>query len=208
MSLLSRPDRHPPSHGAQRTRSANPPLSCSESKRAPTSPLLGLRISEICETTEGSAELEFRIQFPPAGSLPIRLGDTLAWPSPLPPFGEDVPVPGARAALLLLGQGQKLEAGEERGQGGQVAIVVWVRLGVAAADEGIGGDRPAAAELRIALRQHRTLVEPGGLQDAPDLGEAAADIAHRTVKDDVPRQHIVEALVGEGQRVGIALAQA
>src|SRR5215472_919655 len=65
-----------------------------------------------------------------------------------------MPVPGARAALLLLGQGQKLEAGEERGQGGQVAIVVWVRLGVAAADEGIGGDRPAAAELRIALRQH------------------------------------------------------
>jgi len=28
------------------------------------------------------------------------------------------------------------------------------------------------------------------------------------VKDDVPRQHIVETLVGEGQRVGISLAQA
>src|SRR5207237_5841213 len=70
------------------------------------------------------------------------------------------------------------------------------------------GDRPAAAELRIALRKHSTLVESAGLQDAPDLGKAAADIAHRTVKDDVPRQHIVETLVGEGQRVGISLAQA
>jgi len=28
------------------------------------------------------------------------------------------------------------------------------------------------------------------------------------VKDDVPRQHIVETLIGEGQRVGIGLAQA
>ena len=50
--------------------------------------------------------------------------------------------------------------------------------------------------------------EPAGLQDAPDFGEAAADIAHRTVKDDVPRQNIVETLVGEGQRVGMGLAQA
>jgi hypothetical protein len=83
-----------------------------------------------------------------------------------------------------------------------------VRLWVAAADEGIGGDRPAAAELHIALRQHCTLVEPAGFQDAPDFGEAAPDIAHRPVKDDVPRQHILEALVGEGQRVGIGLAQA
>src|SRR5262249_21786717 len=32
------------------------------------SPLPGLRISETRETTEGSAELEFRIQFPPADS--------------------------------------------------------------------------------------------------------------------------------------------
>jgi hypothetical protein len=61
-------------------------------------------------------------------------------------------VPGARAALLLLGQRQKLKAGEERGKAGQVAIEVWVRLGVAAADEGVGGDRPAATELHIALR--------------------------------------------------------
>jgi hypothetical protein len=75
---------------------------------------------------------------------------------------------------------------------------VWVRLGITAANEGVGRDRAAAAELPIALRQHRTLVEPAGLQDAPDLGEAAADIAQRTVKDDVPRQHIVEALVGKG----------
>src|SRR5262245_34212203 len=50
------------------------------------------------------------------------------------PFGEDVPVPGARAALLLLGQREKLEAGEERGKTVQVAIVVRVRLGVATAD--------------------------------------------------------------------------
>ena len=46
---------------------------------------------------------------------------------------------------------EKLEAGEERGKAGQVAIVVQVRLGVAAADEGIGGHRPATAELRVAL---------------------------------------------------------
>ena len=51
---------------------------------------------------------------------------------------------------------------------------------------GVRGDRPAAAELRIALRQHPALVEPAGLQDPPDLGEAPANIAHRTVKDDGP----------------------
>jgi len=62
-------------------------------------------------------------------------------------------VPGARSALLLLGQRQKLEAGEECGKAGQVAIIVWVRLGVAAANEGVRGNRPAAAELPIALRQ-------------------------------------------------------
>jgi hypothetical protein len=116
-------------------------------------------------------------------------------------------VPGARAALLLLGQRQKLEADEERGKAVQVAIVVWVHFRVAAADEGVGGDRPTAFKLHIALRQHCTLVEPAGLQDAPDFGETAPDIAHRTVKDDVPRQHVVEALVGERQRVGIGLAQ-
>src|SRR3954452_1214820 len=95
-----------------------------------------------------------------------------------PTLGEDVPVPGTGSALLLLGQRQKLEAGKECGKARQVAIIVWVRLGVTAANEGVRGDRPAAAELRIALRQHSTLVEPAGLQDAPDLGEAAADIAH------------------------------
>ena len=58
---------------------------------------------------------------------------------------------GARAALLLLGQRQKLEAGEERGKAGQVAIIVRVCLGFAPADEGVRGDRLAAAELRIAL---------------------------------------------------------
>jgi hypothetical protein len=30
------------------------------------------------------------------------------------------------------------------------------------------------------------MVEPAGLQDAPDLGETAADITRRTVEDDVP----------------------
>ena len=89
-------------------------------------------------------------------------------------------MPGARAALLLLVQRQKFEAGEEHGKAGQVAIVVWVRFGVAAADEGVRGYRPAAAELHIALRQHRTLVEAAGLQDVPDLGETAADIAQRS----------------------------
>src|SRR6516225_8075784 len=40
--------------------------------------LPGSRISETCETTDGSAELKFRIQFPPAASLrtfgPSRVG--------------------------------------------------------------------------------------------------------------------------------------
>jgi hypothetical protein len=54
------------------------------------------------------------------------------------PFGEDVPVPGARTAPLLLGQRQQLEAGEQRGKAGQVAIVVRVRLEIAAADESVG----------------------------------------------------------------------
>src|SRR5215472_1132524 len=74
------------------------------------SPPLGLTL----DRPAGASETSRRRLPPPAGSLPIRLGDTLAWPSPLPPFGEDVPVPGARAALLLLGQGQKLKAGEQR----------------------------------------------------------------------------------------------
>src|SRR5215472_14919322 len=45
-------------------------LPCSESKRTPMRPaaLPGSRISETPETTRGSAELEFRIQFPPAKS--------------------------------------------------------------------------------------------------------------------------------------------
>jgi hypothetical protein len=88
---------------------------------------------------------------------------------------------GPDLAESCMGQREKLEAGKECGKAGQVAIIVWVRLGVTAANEGVRGDRPAAAELRIALREHGTLIEPAGLQDAPDLGEAAADVAHRTV---------------------------
>src|SRR5205085_6623272 len=41
-----------------------------------------------------------------------------------------------------------------------------------------------------------------------DLGKTAADIAHRAVEDDVPRQHVIETLVGERQCVGVGLAQA
>ena len=77
-------------------------------------------------------------------------GRALARPSPFTAVRRGVP--GAWAALLLLGQRQKLKADEEHGKAGQVAIEVWVRLGVAAADEGVGGDRPAAAELHIPLR--------------------------------------------------------
>jgi len=85
-------------------------------------------------------------------------------------------VPRAGSTLLLLGQRQKLETGEEGGEAGQVAIIVRVRLGVTAANEGVRGGPRAAAELPIALRQHSTLTEPAALQDAPDLGDAAADI--------------------------------
>jgi hypothetical protein len=55
-------------------------------------------------------------------------------------------VPRARAALLLLGQRQQVETGEKRGKVGQVARV---RLSIAAADEGVGRDGPATAELRF-----------------------------------------------------------
>ena len=37
---------------------------------------------------------------------------------------------------------------------------------------------------------------------------AATDVAQRAVKDDVPRQHILETVVSKGQRVRIGLAQA
>src|SRR4029077_10291209 len=90
-----------------------------------------------------------------------------------PSFTQDVPVPGSGATLLFLGQRQKLEAGEKSGKTRNGALVVRVRLGIAAADEGVRGDRPPAAELHIALRQHRTLVKPAALQDAPDLGKTA-----------------------------------
>jgi hypothetical protein len=51
---------------------------------------------------------------------------------------------------------------------------------------------------------HRNLAPPPvrATEDAPDLGETAADIAQRAVKDDVPRQHIVE---NSGRRIGIGL---
>ena len=38
-------------------------------------------------------------------------------------------MPGSGAALLILGQRQQIEASEERGKTGQVAIVVRVGLG-------------------------------------------------------------------------------
>jgi hypothetical protein len=38
--------------------------------------------------------------------------------------------------------------------------------------------------------------------------KTAANIAQYPVKDDIPRQHIVETLVSDGQRVRIGLAQA
>jgi hypothetical protein len=50
---------------------------------------------------------------------PPRPDGPLVLSSPFTPFGENVPVPGATAALLLLGQRQKLEAGEERGKAGR-----------------------------------------------------------------------------------------
>src|ERR1700730_18398810 len=82
------------------------------------------------------------------------------------------------------------------------------RVGIAATDEGVRGDRPPAAELPIGLRQHCTLVKPAALQDEPDLGKTAADIAHRAVEVGGPRQHVSEAPVGERQCVGVGLAQA
>src|SRR5215472_5783022 len=50
-------------------RKSNPSSPFGESKGTPMRPavLPGSRISEIRETTDGSAELKFRIQFPPAG---------------------------------------------------------------------------------------------------------------------------------------------
>jgi len=50
-------------------------------------------------------------------------------PFPSPPLDEDVPVPEARAALLLLGQRHKLDTGHEDGESGHIAIVVWVLFG-------------------------------------------------------------------------------
>jgi len=72
-------------------------------------------------------------------------------------------MPGARAALLLLVQRQKFEAGEERRNAGQVAIVVWVRLGVAAADEGVGGDRPAGHNSHIFRLRCPAALEQTGI---------------------------------------------
>src|SRR5215831_14519428 len=59
-----KPRRHPP---RARRIHLSPAVSLNELRCDP-SPLPGSRISETRETTEGSAELEFRIQFPPADS--------------------------------------------------------------------------------------------------------------------------------------------
>ena len=94
-----------------------------------------------------------------------------------PPFCEYVPVPGARATLLLLGQRQKLEAGEERGKADQVAIVMRVSLGVAAADEGVGGDRPAGELLPVP-----TLRNPQRRDADPARSAANIQVFPRTAK--------------------------
>src|SRR5215472_5967658 len=60
-----KPRRHPP---RARRIHLSPAVSRNELRCDP-SPLPGSRISETRETTERSAELEFRIQFPPARSL-------------------------------------------------------------------------------------------------------------------------------------------
>jgi hypothetical protein len=62
-------------------------------------------------------------------------------------------MPRARSALLLLGQRQRLEA-KERGKARKVAIVVWVRVGVAAANEGVGATAgPQARQQRAASKR-------------------------------------------------------
>src|SRR5712691_10802810 len=71
----------------------------------------------VCERTA---------RFDSRGILIRRTGPTGHWhsrPDCSPPFCEDVPVPGARAALLLMRQRQKLETGEERSKAAEVAIV-------------------------------------------------------------------------------------
>src|SRR5215472_8489802 len=65
-SAAARKPRLHPSHA--RRIHLSPAVSRNELRGDP-SLLPGLRISETRETTEGSAELEFRIQFPPAVSL-------------------------------------------------------------------------------------------------------------------------------------------
>jgi len=61
-------------------------------------------------------------------------------------------------ALLLLGQREKLEAGEERGKTGQVTIVVWVRLCVAAADD--SPDLSNCQKQGVRLAERPVLSEP------------------------------------------------
>ncbi len=102
--------------------------------------------------------------------------------------------------MLLVDQAPYLEAVEQRHHVARVAIEVRVVLvAVAVDDEGIPGDAPAEAELVVALRQHRALVEAARLQDAADLGHRRADDVRVAVIDDVVGQHVVEMRVGIGQ---------
>jgi len=66
-AAAQKPRRHP---SLARQIHLSPAVSRNE-LRCEQSPLPGLRISETRETTEGSAELKFRIQSPPADSLSL-----------------------------------------------------------------------------------------------------------------------------------------
>jgi hypothetical protein len=93
-------------------------------------------------------------------------------------------------------------AGKERGKTDEVAM--W-RGGVAAAAIKVSG---ATGRLwpNCVSASASALQSPPGLRMRQIFSERA-DIAHRAVKYDVPRQHIVETR-RRRQRVGIGLTQA
>jgi hypothetical protein len=68
-----------------------------------------------------------------------------------PTLGDNVPVPGTGLTLLSLLERKQLETGEQRNEGGGIAIEMRVPAFLGPIDDkGVGGDGPASSVIDVA----------------------------------------------------------